>query len=1135
MVTTTSLSSGTVGVAYSAPLTASGGVGPYSNWMVSSGALPNGLTLSSTSGVISGTPTTATGSPFSFGITVKDSTGSTSAIQTLSITIVNPLAISNAPPPTGTVGVAYSAPLTASGGVPPYSSWTVSSGALPNGLTLSSVSGVISGTPTTTTGSPFSFSVTVKDTFGNTSPAQALSMTIVNPLAISTTTLPNGTMGSVYSAPLAATGGIPPYSNWTVSSGVLPDGLTLNSSSGVIGGTPTTVTPSPTPSFGVTVKDSAGNTSPVQTLSIRIVTGLSIVTTTLPNGTVGVVYSAPLAASGGVSPYSSWTVSSGVLPNGLTLNSSTGVIGGTPGAATGSPISFSVTVKDSAGSTSPAQTLSITIVNPLAITTTSLPNGTVSVVYSAPLAAGGGLAPYSNWTVSSGTLPTGLTLNSATGVLSGTPTTTTGSPFSFSITVKDTAGTTSPPQPLSLSIVNLLAISNTSPPTGTVAVIYSAPLTATGGVPPYSNWTVSSGVLPPGLTLNSSTGVIGGTPGTATGSPFSFSITVKDSAGNTSAAVTLSITIVNPLAISNTTLPNGTVSAVYSAPLTATGGVPPYSNWTVSGGTLPNGLTLSSSSAVISGTPTTVTGSPLSFSVTVKDSAGSTSPAQTLTIKIVNGLSIITTALPNGTVGVVYSAPLAASGGVPPYSNWTVSSGTLPTGLTLNSASGVIGGTPTTISSSPVSFSLTVKDSGGSISPAQTLSITIVSPLAITSTSLPNGAVGAAYSAPLTASGGVPPYSSWTVSSGTLPNGLTLNSTSGVIGGTPITTTGSPFSFSVTVKDSAGTSSPAQALSIAIVNAVAISNTTLPNGTVGAAYTASLTATGGVPPYSNWTVSSGALPIGLTLNSTSGVIIGTPATATGSPFSFSVTVKDSAGGTSAAQTLSLTIISGLSITSTSLPNGTAGVTYSAPLTATGGVPPYSNWTVSSGALPNGLTLNSTSGVISGTPAPVTGNPFVFSVTVKDSAGNISPAQALSIKINSGLSIISPILPIGTVGVAYSAPLTAGGGMPPYSWTVSSGALPNGLTLNSSTGVITGTPTTAAGSPFTFSITVKDSAGTTLPPQAFSITINAAVGTTLAITTASISNGIVGVPYQATLNAQGVPLRIRGRLPVCRTG
>ena len=169
------------------------------------------------------------------------------------------------------------------------------------------------------------------------------------------------------------------------------------------------------------------------------------------------------------------------------------------------------------------------------------------------------------------------------------------------------------------------------------------------------------------------------------------------------------------------------------------------------------------------------------------------------------------------------------------------------------------------------------------------------------------------------------------------------------------------------------------------------------------------------------------------------------------------------------------------ITTTSLPVATVGVSYSATLTATGGTPPYSNWTVSSGSLPPGLILNAATGAISGIPTLLVTFAYSFNVTVQDSAGNLAPEAALADQYRLKAVTISMItLPGGTVGAAYSQTLTAtGGASSTYTWAISSGSLPPGLTLNPSTGVIGGTPTTATGSPFSFGVTASDTAGRVL--------------------------------------------------------
>jgi hypothetical protein len=163
---------------------------------------------------------------------------------------------------------------------------------------------------------------------------------------------------------------------------------------------------------------------------------------------------------------------------------------------------------------------------------------------------------------------------------------------------------------------------------------------------------------------------------------------------------------------------------------------------------------------------------------------------------------------------------------------------------------------------------------------------------------------------------------------------------------------------------------------------------------------------------------------------------------------------------------------GLAITTTSLPSGAGGVAYSQVLAASGGTPPY-NWVVSSGNLPSGLTLAS-NGTISGTPASAQSSSFTVKVTDSSSPAQ-SASSPLSISITSGsiLSITTTSLPPGIVGSSYSSALAASGGTTPYSWVVSSGSLPSGLTL-ASNGTISGTPASAQSSSFTVKVTDSSS-------------------------------------------------------------
>lgn len=163
---------------------------------------------------------------------------------------------------------------------------------------------------------------------------------------------------------------------------------------------------------------------------------LILTTTSLSNGTVGAAYSTTLAATGGVTPYA-WSIVAGNLPAGLILNAQTGAISGTPTSA--GTRNFTVRVTDAQNPADTAdKSFSLTINGaapaPLNITTTSLPAARRNRAYSQSVQATGGVGPYS-WSLAAGSLPPGLTLNAATGTISGTP--TTRGAWSFTVRVQD--------------------------------------------------------------------------------------------------------------------------------------------------------------------------------------------------------------------------------------------------------------------------------------------------------------------------------------------------------------------------------------------------------------------------------------------------------------------------------------------------------------------------------------------------------------------------------------------------------------------------------------------------------------------------------------------------------------------------
>jgi prepilin-type N-terminal cleavage/methylation domain-containing protein len=687
------LPNGAVGTAYtSTSLSASGGVPAYA-WSLSAGSnpLPPGLTLSS-GGVLSGTPT-GSGGTYSFTVKATDSVANTGS-RTYTVTIGGPSVTITAPTtlPTAYVGQSYTQAVTGANGTTPYT-WGAT-GLQPIGLDIGLFNGVITGTPTTA--GTFTVTVTVYDA-NLVSYTKSYSLTVATtPVITGPASLPSRTVGKAYpSTSISATGGTTPYT-WSATG--LPSNMSINSSTGAISGTPNSAG---TFTVTVTVTDVNGAIGSKQ-YALVINGAPSITTSSLPNWTVNRTYpSTTVSGTGGTSPYS-WSASN--LPNGLTMSSS-GVITGMP-TSTGTK-SVTVTLTDASGATA-QRTYSVSInAAPTITAPTTLAPWTVGQAYPSVMASGsGGTAPYT-WSATG--LPPGITIDDVTGIISGTPT-TTGS-YGVIITLTDNAGAADTQSIASFTINGAPTITGpASLPGGTTGTAYSVTVTASGGTTPRM---FSATGLPAGLTIGASTGTISGTPSTA--GTYSVVVTVTDNAGAT-ATRNYTVTVIAPLTIASpASLPDRTRGVAYSTSFAATGGTSPYT-WSWSSATgLPPGMTLSSTTGTLSGTPTTA--GTYTFTVTVTDAAARTAQ-RTYTWKVNPPLVLATTiTVPANSSG---QTPVLVSGGTASY---TITAGAVPYG-TFNTANGTITGkTP----KSPPSqqFTVTITDSGGgSVSGTVTLNLT---------------------------------------------------------------------------------------------------------------------------------------------------------------------------------------------------------------------------------------------------------------------------------------------------------------------------------------------------------------------------------------------------------------------------
>lgn len=474
-------------------------------------------------------------------------------------------------------------------------------------------------------------------------------------------------------------------------------------------------------------------------------------------------------------------------------------------------------------------------------------------------------------------------------------------------------------------------------------------------------------------------------------------------------------------------------------------------------------------------------------------------------------LQISSPSLPNALVADTYNQRLQATGGTPPLT-WSLGSGEFfVNGLTLSS-DGLLSGVLTLAGGWCPTF--WVKDA---VFPPQqnskTLCLTVFDRLAISTSSLPSGLITREYDQNLQLFGGASPYT-WSVEAGgSIPPGLTLES-SGRLHGTP-TTPGS-FSFTVQLKDSSAQAAT-KAYTVAVYDGPLVTtNPSLPIYISGQSYSLTFQATAGVPPYVwdspplNPYGSPNNLPTGFTLTS-DGVFSGSNNNY--GFWGFFVRVTDSLGRTDVFN-CALIMVQPLSLPSRTLPGGNVGIQYSQQLSWIGGFGPYS-WGLASGSgpIPPGIALQPF-GYLIGTPT-TPGN-YDFTVELSDSINEVV-TQSYSILIKNDVIIVGLwSFPYGIVSRSYLSPaLTAVGGTPPYTWSATNGTLPPGLITDGTSGQISGTPTLDG--TFAFDIQASDSSN---PPQASTQRMSILIRPPLRILSTTLPDAAVNSSYSGSIQAEG---------------
>ncbi|GIV43691.1 MAG: hypothetical protein KatS3mg035_0814 [Bacteroidia bacterium] len=1094
--------------------------------------LPSGVSFNYTAPTltISGTPTTTLGSPFTYSITTTGGCPDVPVTGTITVDPLNTVSL--------TSGAGTDAQTVCVGNAITNITYDITGATsvnvtgLPSGVSFNYTAPTltISGTPTTTLGSPFTYSIT---TTGGCPDVPVTGTITVDPLNTVSLTSGAGTDAQTVCVGNAITNITYDITGATsVNVTGLPSGVSFNYTAPTltISGTPTTTLGSP---FTYSITTTGGcpdvpvtgtiTVDPLNTVSLTSGAGTDAQTVCVGNAITNITYDITGATSVNVTG----------LPSGVSFNytAPTLTISGTPTTTLGSPFTYSITTTGGCPDVPVTGTITVDPLNTVSLTsgagtdaqTVCVGNAITNITYDITGAT----------SVNVTGLPSGVSFNytAPTLTISGTPTTTLGSPFTYSITT--TGGCPDVPVTGTITVDPLNTVSLTSG-AGTDAqtvCVGNAITNITYDITGATSVNVTG--LPSGVSFNytAPTLTISGTPTTTLGSPFTYSITTTGGCPDVPVTGTITVDPLNTVSLTSGAGTDAQTVCVGNAITNITYDITGATSVNVTG--LPSGVSFNytAPTLTISGTPTTTLGSPFTYSITTTGGCPDVPVTGTITVDPLNTVSLTsgagtdaqTVCVGNAITNITYDITGATS----------VNVTGLPSGVSFNYTAPTltISGTPTTTLGSPFTYSITTTGGCPDVPVTGTITVDPLNTVSLTS--------GAGTDAQTVCVGNAITNITYDITGATsvnvtgLPSGVSFNYTAPTltISGTPTTTLGSPFTYSITTTGGCPDVPVTGTITVDPLNTVSL--------TSGAGTDAQTVCVGNAITNITYDITGATsvnvtgLPSGVSFNYTAPTltISGTPTTTLGSPFTYSITTTGGCPDVPVTGTITVDPLNTVSLTSGAgtdaqtvcVGNAITNITYD----ITGAT------SVNVTGLPSGVSFNYTAPTltISGTPTTTLGSPFTYSITTTGGCpdvpvtGTITVDPLNTVSLTSGAGTDAQTVCVGNAITNITYDITG-------ATSVNVTGLPSGVSFNytAPTLTISGTPTTTLGSPFTYSITTTGGCpdvpvtGTITVDPLNTVSLTSGAGTDAQ--TVCVGNAITNITYDITgatsVNVTGLP-------------